>query len=226
MLLPVNDACLVLDFDGTILDTEESMYSSWVELWNHHGHELALAVWQENIGTKDAFDPWAELENRMGRPLDPTFRERRRIRRDELQAQHAARPGVVAWLGEAERLGVPVGIASSSPAEWVDGHLERLGLKRFVSCVVCADGVVPAKPDPTSYRLACERLGVDPRRSVAVEDSPHGVAAAVTAGLFTVAVPHALTADLDLSAADLLAVSLEALTLAETMAEARQRATS
>ena len=78
--------------------------------------------------------------------------------------------------------------------------------------------MIPAKPDPTSYRLACEALDADPRRSVAVEDSPHGVAAATAAGLFTIAVPHGLTSSLDLSSADLVLTSLADVTLDEVLA--------
>jgi HAD superfamily hydrolase (TIGR01509 family) len=214
-----------MDFDGTILDTEEPVFLSWAELWDAHGHELVRADWQRIIGTQSRFDPQVELENRLGHPLDAAVWERRRARRDELQANHVVRPGVTAWLEEAGQLGVLVGVASSSPADWVLTHLDRLGLRELFSCVVCAGGVDPAKPDPASYRLACERLGAEPLRSVAVEDSPNGVAAAVAAGLFTVAVPHALTADLDLSAANLVVPSLEPLVLAEILAEASRRST-
>ena len=213
--------CLVLDFDGTVLDTEEPVYRSWAELWSDHGHELPLGEWQAIIGAgPDVFDPWSELEQRLGRPVDPSYRQRRRARRDELQAGYEPRPGVVTWLDQAADLGVPVGIASSSPPDWVAGHLARLGLADRFDCIVCCDDVVPAKPDPTSYRMACERLGAMPAQSVAVEDSPHGVAAAVSAGLFTVAVPHLLTAGLDLSAADLVLESLADLTLAEALQRA------
>ena len=213
----------MLDFDGTVLDTEEPLYRAWSEVWDEHGHQLAMVDWQRNIGTDDAFDPQVELENRLGRTLDPNVNHRRLIRRDQIQARHEPRPGVVRWLSEARDTDIPVGIASSSPLEWVEGHLGRLGLSEFFSCLVCRDGEVPAKPAPTSYLLACERLGCDPKRSVAVEDSPHGVAAAVTAGLFTVAVPHGLTANLDLSAADLVAGSLNDLTLADALARASRR---
>jgi putative hydrolase of the HAD superfamily len=75
-----------------------------------------------------------------------------------------------------------------------------------------------------SYLVACERLGADPSRSVAVEDSPHGIAAAVSAGLFTVVTPHGLTNDLDLSAADLVVASLLELDLSEALAMAHRRA--
>lgn len=215
---------LVLDFDGTILDTERPLFQAWSEVWDAHGHRLALADWQQNIGTEDTFDPRGELERRLGRALDPDVNDRRMARRDQIQAGYRPRAGVVRWLAEAHDSGVPVAVASSSPRPWVEGHLTRLGLRRYFSCLVCTDGVVPAKPAPTSYRLACERLGVDPWRSVAVEDSPHGVSAAVTAGLFTVAVPHGLTQDLDLSAADLVSDSLERLDLTEMLARAAGRA--
>jgi putative hydrolase of the HAD superfamily len=127
------------------------------------------------------------------------------------------------WLTDADRMGLPVAIASSSPVEWVVGHLRRLGMAERFAALVCRDDLVPPKPDPTSFREACLRLGAEPRWSVAVEDSRHGVDAAVAAGLFTVAVPHGLTADLDLSAADLLVPSLASLSLADALALARTR---
>jgi putative hydrolase of the HAD superfamily len=216
-------ACVVLDFDGTILDTEEPVYRSWAELWDEHGHELALDEWKTFIGTSGTFDPWGELQARVGRHLDPDLLDRRRARRDALLTANEPRPGVLDWLAEAERLDVPVGIASSSPPDWVERHLVRLGLRQQFGCLVCCDGAVPVKPDPTSYRMACEQLGAEPSRSVAVEDSPHGVAAAVGAGLFTVVVPHGLTADLDLSAAHLLVDSLLELSLSEALARAAAR---
>ena len=222
--LTVARACLVLDFDGTILDTEESLYRSWAELWARHGHELALADWQANIGTEDVFDPLTELEDRIGRSISGRDQSRRRMRRDEIQATYRPRPGILRWLSEAQESGVPVGIASSSPQVWVEGHLDRLGLRGFFTCLVCRDDDVPAKPAPTSYLIACGRLGSDPQHSVAVEDSPHGVIAAVSAGLFTVAVPHGLTADLDLSAADLVAASLEDVSLSVALSGASERA--
>jgi HAD superfamily hydrolase (TIGR01509 family) len=218
--------CLILDFDGTVLDTEGSLYRSWAELWEAHGEHLDLGDWQQTIGTEDSFDPWTELETRVGRTLDPDLGHHRRQRRDEIQSLLGPRPGVMDWLAEAAELGLPVGIASSSSAEWVEGHLERIGIRPRFAAVVCRSEAVPAKPDPTSYRLACARLGADSARSLAVEDSPHGVAAAVAAGLYTVAVPHPLTRDLDLSGADLVLDSLEALPLAEALERAGRRSPS
>jgi HAD superfamily hydrolase (TIGR01509 family) len=221
-LPPASGSGLILDFDGTILDTEDSIFRSWAELWEDHGHRLDRSDWQRNIGTDNSFDPRVELEARLGLPLDPGLAHRRRLRRDALQASRP-RAGILAWLDQAAEAGIPVGVASSSPREWVEGHLGRLGIRHRFSCVVCRSDTVPAKPEPDCYRLACTYLAVDPSRSVAVEDSPNGVAAAVGAGLFTVAVPHPLTGDLDLSAADLVVDSLDGVDLADTLALARRR---
>ena len=219
----MDGTCLILDFDGTILDTEEPSYRSWAELWAAHGQELDLAHWQQTLGMEDAFDPWDALESRLGTRLDPALNDQRRARRDEIQLHYDARSGVREWIAEAESLGVPIGVASSSSRPWVETHLERLGLRDSFGCIVGRGKGVPSKPDPTSYLLACSQLGADPLRSVAVEDSPHGVSAAVAAGLFTVAVPHELTRSLDLSRADTCLDSLDAVRLVEIVAMARRR---
>jgi HAD superfamily hydrolase (TIGR01509 family) len=220
---PVDGSCLIFDFDGTILDTEEPSYRSWVELWARHGVELTLDEWQAHLGTNVGFDPLRELASRTGVSLDAGVAEERRARRDELQEHYALRPGVRKWLAEAQSLGVPIGIASSSSYTWVRGHLERLGIEAAFQCAVCLADDIPSKPDPTSYLVACAKLGADPWLSVAVEDSPHGVAAAVEAGLFTLAFPHGLTESLDFSSAALVVRSLDDLTLDVALTQARQR---
>jgi putative hydrolase of the HAD superfamily len=70
------------------------------------------------------------------------------------------------------------------------------------------DRVARSKPDPELYRLALSELGVSAAEALAVEDSPNGVAAAKAAGLFCVAVPNPLTADLALDGADVVLTSL------------------
>ena len=83
--------------------------------------------------------------------------------------------------------------------------------------VVCAGNGRPAKPAPDTYLGACAALGVDPRRAVAIEDSPHGIAAAKRAGLACIVVPNAITESLDLSAADLRLGSLADCSLTDAL---------
>ena len=114
-------------------------------------------------------------------------------------------------------MGLPVGIASSSPAHWITGHLTRLDFTDRFAVVACCDDDRPPKPAPDVYVAACEELRVAPARSLAIEDSAHGVAAAKAAGLWCVAVPGPLTRGLDFSAADITLESLADATLADVL---------
>jgi beta-phosphoglucomutase-like phosphatase (HAD superfamily) len=78
------------------------------------------------------------------------------------------------------------------------------------AAVVSGEEVADGKPDPAVYLLAAERLGADPAACVAVEDAPHGIAAARAAGMRVVAVRGAHTEALDLSQAGVVVADLEA----------------
>ena len=112
-------------------------------------------------------------------------------------------PGVVALRDAVVADGLPVAIASSSPVDWIEGHLAEQGLLERFPVRATGDEVRRTKPDPAVYLLACERLGVDPATAVAIEDSVNGVAAAKAAGMAAVAVPGSLTRGMDFSHADL-----------------------
>ncbi len=211
-------ALLVFDFDGLILDTEVPEFQCWQEIYEAHGARLALETWAHCIGTANVFDPWAHLAGQIGRPLDLAALQPTRERRmRELIAAEEVRPGVRAYIDDAAALGVRLGVASSSSRQWVGGHLARLGLIERFHAIRCADDVEQVKPDPALYRAVCDALGVDPRHAIALEDSPNGILAAKRAGMRCVAVPNPLTAQLDLSAADLRLTSLADLPLSELL---------
>lgn len=202
---------LIFDFDGLILDTEGPIFQSWQELFSAQGGELSLKDWGEIIGTAEGvFDPFDLLEEQVDQPVDraglgPPRRERER----SLIAQQPILPGVVNYLNSARARGLKIGLASSSNREWVSGHLARLELLEYFDCLGTADDVARTKPDPAVYRVVLEGLTVEAEEAFALEDSPHGVTAARSAGLFCVAVPNPLTHNLPLDHADL---RLEALT--------------
>lgn len=79
-------------------------------------------------------------------------------------------------------------IASSSPREWLDDFLARLGLARyFGGHVYSAAGVARGKPHPDVYLMAAERLGLAPTSCLVIEDHPLGVAAGAAAGMTVIA---------------------------------------
>ncbi|HZQ85990.1 MAG TPA: HAD family phosphatase [Acidimicrobiales bacterium] len=212
---------VVFDFDGLIVDTESSSFRAWVETYEEYGCTLVEEDWAQHIGTINGFDPYGTLCARATLPVPPEgeLRAAKRAREQELVEAEPVRPGVVAWLDEVATMGLPVAIASSSPTHWITGHLTRLNFTDRFAVVACCDDDRPPKPAPDVYLAACERLDVAPSRSLAIEDSAHGVAAAKAAGLWCVAVPGPLTRTLDFSAADITLGSLADVPLADVLGQ-------
>ncbi len=209
---------IVFDFDGLILDTEEPVYRSWLEVYRAHGEELPFERWVQIVGsTTTGFHPQYHLEERLGRPLPKEVLDHRIGRRTEMILAQAVLPGVVHHLDTARELGLKLGVASSSTHEWVEGHLARLGILDRFACVRCRDDVANAKPEPDLYISVLECLGVPASEAIAIEDSPNGVAAAKRAGLRCVAIPNSITAQLDLSEADVTLGSLAEITLRDLL---------
>ncbi len=211
---------IVFDFDGTILETEGPDYQSWQEIFDAHGSELTLDVWIQCVGGAPAgFDPFAILEEQTGVVLDRvSTHQTRRKRVLELIEQQPPMPGVEALIAAAQSAGIGLAVASSSPSVWVEGNLNRLGLRHHFQAVRTADDVERVKPDPTLYRLAAAALGAAPERTLAIEDSRTGMLAAKGAGLHCLVVPNSVTQFSDFSQADLRLASLADLTPTELFA--------
>jgi HAD superfamily hydrolase (TIGR01509 family) len=196
---------LIFDFDGLILDTEGPIYRAWVEIYQELGADLPLSAWEVWVGgSPDGFDPCGYLETQLGRAVDrETITERARKREEELILLESALPGVEGYIADAGRLGLKLGVASSSDCPWVYRHLERLGLRDQFDSIKCAEDVKNVKPSPDLYLAVLHELGVGPEEAIALEDSPHGITSAQAAGLFCVVVPNPLTSRMPTDHADL-----------------------
>ncbi len=214
---------LLFDFDGLILDTEWPDYESWQEVYQSFGQALPVETWGQIVGGNGAsdFDPHAYLEQLCGKPLD---REEVWISRRQRYLSNLAElevlPGVIDYLDAAEDMGLQLAVASSSPENWVRGHLARLGLYERFDAIKTADDVTRTKPDPELYNAALAALGVAPDEAIVFEDSPNGVLAAKAAGVFAVAIPNRITEQLKLEHANLRLGSMTEMTLAELIAHA------
>ena len=215
---------LIFDFDGLILETEGPDYQSWDEVYRSYGCSLPLEKWVECIGSMDTFDPNLYLEQQLGRPIDrKEIRARRRARQVELLANQTILPGVEDYITAARRLGLKLGLASSSSREWVIGHLSRFGLEASFDCIKCGDEVIRTKPDPALYLSALQGLEIEPHEAIALEDSPNGCLAAKRAGIFCVAVPNRMTQNLVFDSVDMRLTSLAQLPLEELLLQITDR---
>ena len=183
-------AAVIFDLDGLLLDTESVWTRAEVKLFAQYGRTFGDAEKRRLIGTSGARAAGI-LEDMLGLPgegaaLSALVRD---LVWTELEAGTEAQPGAVALVAALARRGTPIGVASNSPRAIVDRSLSFSVFDAPFGVVLGGDEVEHPKPAPDLYLEACRRLGADPARCVAFEDSPPGVASARAAGLRVVGVP-------------------------------------
>lgn len=188
---------VIFDCDGLLLDTEECWTKGERALFAAYGRNFTPELKRRLLGAS------GEASGRiLASVLDLPGRETELARElldfcwDEVVGGAVPRPGAVELVDEL-RGTVPIGIASNSPRELVEAALEATGLDGTFDVVLGVDDVRRPKPDGEIYLAACERLGATPSRSIAVEDSPTGVASARAAGMYVIGVPSYAGVELD-----------------------------
>ena len=197
-------AAVLFDFDGILVDTEWAIYQAWLETFRVHGQDLPLSLYTRCIGSDfDAWSPKTYLEDltQLGFDWVKMDADRQVGIRSALE-QAGPIEGVLELLGEIRDKGIPAAVVSSSSHFWVDGWLEKLGLRDFFVEVVCKGDAPRIKPAPDLYLEAACRLGVQPEGCLVIEDSLNGLRSAHAAGMSTWIVPNRVTAALDFSLAD------------------------
>ena len=210
---------LIFDFDGLILDTEIPAFRSWQEIYRSFNLDLDLEEYAQCIGSSNVrFDPLKHLAQQLSCELDgKKIKQIQQDRELHLLADQAILPGVEALLSEAHARSMPCAIASSSDRHWVEWNLERLALKHNFSAIVTADEVERLKPHPDLFITALTCLQLRANEVIGFEDSPNGISAAKSAGIFIIGIPNQLTRQLDLSMADLVYNSMAEISLSELL---------
>jgi HAD superfamily hydrolase (TIGR01509 family) len=181
---------VIFDLDGVLIDSEQ--------LWNEAKEALVREAggrWREHAprAMMGMSSPeWsAYLRDQLGVDRDVDEINRDVVRRMERRYRAAVPllPGaadVVRALGRRW----PLGLASSSNREIIDLALDAAGLADAFVATVSSEEVGRGKPAPDVYLEAARRVGVQPERCVAVEDSSNGLRAAAAAGMAVIAAPN------------------------------------
>ena len=202
---------IIFDMDGLLIDSEPLWRIAEIEMLSAVGVPITHedAVQTTGLRTDEVVElwfsryPWRDppkkaIEARIITRLIALVRERGRLM-----------PGVRATLDMVSDAGYPLAIASSSSSEIIAAVLETLGIAAYFQVAQSAEHEAYGKPHPGVYIEAARRLGVEPWRCLAFEDSPNGVIAAKAARMHCIAVPDpALRNDRRLQAADLILPSL------------------
>ena len=181
---------VLFDMDGLLIDTEAVYIDAYHEAAGRLGVEMPQALCHAMIGI-----PTRECEAMIQDHFGPAFSvadfqdhfssSAHRL----LDAHVPVKPGAVELLAWLDGRGLPLAIATSSRAVTAERHLGKAGLRGHFKTIATRYDVERAKPHPDVYLEAARRLGVDPTRCIAFEDSNPGLPAAHAAGTMAFMVP-------------------------------------
>lgn len=195
---------LLWDMNGVIVDDESIQEHAWRETLLDAAVDLHPGWWTDHfLGRKVPATLPAFLPDRTPVQIAQLLEAKRRRYWAIASVGLPLVRGALEMFAAAAQAGLGQGLVTSATAEDVQLVLAQTGLAGRFDALVCGADVVGSKPSPDGFLLAAERLGVPPSDCWVLEDAPHGVAAAKTAGMRCVGLTTSRPAA-DLNQADLV----------------------
>jgi len=191
---------VIFDMDGILIDSERLYLQAWHIVAEKLDCPEIVPLFPEIVGL-----PYDELQRVLQRELKPPLTMEflgtaiREALRPILVDGYPLKPGTVEILTYLENRDLPCAVATSSTTS-VPEKLGANGIDHFFRYVVSRDQVARGKPHPDIFLEAAEQLGAAPARCLAVEDSKHGLRAAIAAGMHVVHIPDIAIIDRELTA--------------------------
>jgi mannitol-1-/sugar-/sorbitol-6-/2-deoxyglucose-6-phosphatase len=189
----VKFAAAIFDMDGLLIDSEPLWHRAEITVFATVGVHLTADQCRETTGLR--IDEVVRYRYRQqpwqGKSLEQIEREVLTEVQRLAVTEGEALPGVHDVLALFAAEGLPLAIASASPAHMIRAIIAHLGIASYFNVLCSAADEEHGKPHPAVYLQAARQLGVAPQRCIAFEDSIPGVQSAHAAGMTVVAVPDA-----------------------------------
>jgi HAD superfamily hydrolase (TIGR01509 family) len=178
---------LLIDVDGTLVDTEALHFKTWHQAFRENGVEFSPDDFTRLFG----LDPIPTVTTLLGCPRDRAgeIAERKASLFRDRVADIKPFPGAAALLAGARQDGVLIALISSTSRADVENYLlPCIGHRGIVDLVVTGEMVTRGKPQPDTLNLAMETLGVAPGRALTAGDTIFDMAAGRKAGVTVIGV--------------------------------------
>ena len=193
---------ILLDMDGTLIDSNEAHARAWERAFAENGEPVPYDEIRRRIGMGgDNLLPailGIEKESALGSRISE---RRSEIYRDEYLPGIRPFSGVRALLERMREAGLRLAIATSSPTEELEPALDIANIRDLLEKRTTADDADSSKPDPDILHAALDQLGLRPEEAVMLGDTPYDIAAAGSAGLDVIAFRSGGFSDEDLAGA-------------------------
>ena len=198
---------VIFDRDGVIINSEYAVVASVPKAFKALGFEvteedLKYIVGRSVTSYKDYFlNKW-----------DFDFEEYRKLQKEFFYQGLESAPifeKTVDLINSLHSKNIPIGLTTSAGKDTTDVVLKMANLEGKFNVIVTKEDCTKLKPDPEPYIVTAQKLNIDPKYCVAIEDSALGVESAKKAGLFCIAIPNEFSKEHDFSLADIVLDSAE-----------------
>lgn len=204
---------VIWDVDGTLLDSGEMHFNSWVRLAQDLGKEFTQADFKATFGRRN-HEIIRQLfgEHYSDQEVYDLGFQKEEYYRKAAREGLSLLPGVPDLLAQLHAAGFKQAIGSSAPRQNLDLLLELTGIEKYFEGIVGAEDTQRGKPDPQVFLVAAEKLGLPTQNCLVLEDAVAGIQAATAAGMPSIAVTfvgHHLDNELIIAGAKRVVKSLE-----------------
>jgi HAD superfamily hydrolase (TIGR01509 family) len=198
---------VIFDMDGVLVDTEPVYIGINRALFAKLGVNMSMEKMLTYVGIS-ANRFWKEVRDDYHLPHSVSkliaLEKQRQVSYFTATPSIPEVPGARMLLSELTRNGVSLAIASSSSPEIIGAILTKTGLCSFFPVCISGQDIARGKPAPDIFLLAAEKMGMQAKDCLVIEDSPHGIAGAKEAGMVCVGYSNPHSGNQNLSAADLI----------------------
>jgi beta-phosphoglucomutase family hydrolase len=180
----------IFDMDGTLIDNMDYHYDAWQKIVGElHGNLEGEALRKQLYGkNEEVLGRIFGTETFNAQQLEEISEQKEVYYRELYKPHMKLMPGLEVFLEAAYMQNIPMAVGTASYLRNIDLMLDTLHVRKYFKALVSAGDVSKSKPDPQTFLLAAERLGVPANRCIVFEDVPKGVEAAANAGMKAVVV--------------------------------------
>lgn len=183
---------ILFDHDGTLIDSEHAHFEIWQALLAKYGAHLTAEFYSDVMAGIPVAQNAIDVVNTFSLSVsaEKLAEEKHVLTRAYLKEQpFPLMPYAVETVKKCYDAGFQLAIVTGGSGISVERTLTARGIKHMFSATVSVEDVVHSKPAPDCYQLAMKKLNRSPSECIAIEDTEHGMRAAVRAGVPCVVIP-------------------------------------
>ncbi len=179
---------VIFDMDGVLADTGPIHFDSWVKMANEIGYHFNKELFKKTFGVQSPTIVRKLVGDRIEQELVEKWAAlKEQYYREMVKGKLKPLPGVKQIIQELKSFGFKLVVGTSAPRENVELLINALQLKEDFDVLITAAEVKNGKPAPDVFLISAEKLKIEPKNCLVIEDAPVGIKAAKRAGMKSIA---------------------------------------